>query len=100
MKEIVPNDYEDMTVEQYSNALKEVSSKHPEKYKFIIKGGASLHNALIHLFSTVWRTEVIPDLWINTELVQLWKGKGDKNSMSSQRFCTSKNVCQKCSNIS
>ena len=66
--------------------MKELSSKHPEKCKFIIKGGTALHNAIIHLFSIVWRTEAIPDSWINTELVQLWKGKGDKNSMLSQRF--------------
>ena len=66
------------------DALKELSSKHPEKYKFIIKGGTALHNAIIHVFSIVWRTETIPDSWINTE--QLWKGKGDKNSMLSQRY--------------
>ena len=86
MKEIIVNDIEDLTHEQYSRALKAVTSKHSEKYKFIIKGGASLHNALFHLYSHVWNNEEIPKEWFNSELVQLFKGKGSYSDLDSMRF--------------
>ena len=86
MKEIVPNDLNEMTEDQFNEALKVVASKHPDKYKYILRGGSSLKNAIFQLFSVVWRKESIPDSWYNTELVQLPKNGSDKNSLENFRF--------------
>ena len=53
--------------------------KHPDKYKYILKAGHSLMNALFSLFAMIWKTEVIPDSWMDSELIQLWKGRGLKS---------------------
>ena len=65
--------------------MKELSVKNTEKYKFIIHGGTDLKDALFQLFSTVWETEVRPQQWRHTTIVQLYKGKGDPKLLSNQR---------------
>ena len=95
MKELVPNDLEDLPVELFDKALKRVSSKPGEKYKFIVRGGYSLKNALFVLFSTVWKNESIPDSWHESELVQLWKGKGSKSILDNMRHLHIKKDTQK-----
>ena len=44
----------------FNKVLKKIASKNSDKYKFILKGGQSLSNALFNLFCTVWRTEKNP----------------------------------------
>ena len=60
----------------FMKALKRVSIKHKDKYKFILKAGTSLLNAIFDLFTVVWKREEIPDKWCESLLVQLSKGKG------------------------
>ena len=69
----------------FDASLKELSLKNLDKYKFIIHGGTDLKDALFQLFSTVWETEVRPQQWRHTTIVQLYKGKGDPKLLSNQR---------------
>ena len=64
-----------------------VATKKSDKYKFILKGGTSLLNALFRLYSLVWNREEIPKDWLNSELVQLPKGgKPSNGDMDNMRF--------------
>ena len=51
MEEEIGEDIEELSREQFDDALKHVSKKHSEKYRFILKGGKSLKDALFALFS-------------------------------------------------
>ena len=59
--------------------------KKSRKYEFILKGGNSLLAALYKLFQVVWDREVKPDMWCNTVLIQLYKGKGPKSNLDNLR---------------
>ena len=74
MNEEVDNDMEEMPRELFEKALKKVTSKPGDKYKFIVKGGYTLIDAIYVLFCSVWKSEKIPEKWYNSELVQVWKG--------------------------
>ena len=78
VKEKITDDYEELSFEMFVNALESVSRKPGKKYSFITKAGRSLKEAIIFLFSEVWRTEKIPEGWKKSTLVQLYKGKGHK----------------------
>ena len=85
MEEHFENDLDEISMSQFSNALKKVSNTHSEKYKFILKGGKSLMNAIYTLFSMVWKREQIPKSWSNSELIQLYKGKGSESDLNNIR---------------
>ena len=73
------NEEEDeLSWETFQKALENVSTKHKEKYKFILKAGYNLKDAIFRFLSLVWRTEQIPEGWKKTLLIQLEKGKGSK----------------------
>ena len=95
MIEVTHGDCENLRHDQFKSALDYVSKKHSNKYKFILKGGKSLLSAIYDLFSKVWRTEVIPDVWFNSTLVQLYKGKGSINELDSMRYIHIKADIQK-----
>ena len=75
MREEVEDDLGELTIIEFNNALKKVSSTHREKYKFILNSGASLLKAIFKLFSLVWRKEEIPRSWSDSELIQVYKAK-------------------------
>ena len=57
----------------------------------IMKGGPALRNAMFNLCSVVWRTEIIPENWEKTTLIQLYKGKGPRNNLGNMRYIHVKN---------
>ena len=85
MLEQVENDMDNLTREQFDKALRTVERKHKNKYKFILNGGISLKNALFSLFCSVWKNETIPEVWYNSLLVQIYKGKGSPNNLDNIR---------------
>ena len=50
-----------------------------------MKGGTDLKNALYILVKTVWDTEIIPTLWKQTDIVQIYKGKGNSADLANYR---------------
>ena len=69
--------------------------KHKNKYKFILEGGASLKNVLYNIMQNVWEREKKPKIWRNTNIVQLYKGKGSVNELSNQRNIHTKSDTRK-----
>ena len=63
------DDFEELTVEHFNDALKKILSKYSSNYKFILKGGESLMNAVFALFFILWKEEKVPVKWLNSELV-------------------------------
>ena len=79
-------DYEyELSLAMFNEALKRLSNKNAEKYRFILNGGQSLVDALFHLFQSVWSSEKIPEGWKKTSIVQLYNGKGANNELSNYR---------------
>ena len=62
-----------------------MKTKHQDKYKFIVKAGGGYQECLFSLFSDIWESEEKPQQWRNTVIVQIYKGKGDKNDFDFQR---------------
>ena len=75
MLEKMDEDNEDLNYEQFEEALQIVSKKHSEKYKFILRAGNSLKNALFYLYSLIWKYEEIPDKWRESLLLQKLKNQ-------------------------
>ena len=76
---------DNLTREQFDKVLRTVERKHKNKYKFILNGGISLKNAIFSLFCSVWKNETIPEVWYNSLLVQIYKGKGSPNNLDNIR---------------
>ena len=85
MNEVGDDDDVRLSMEVFENSLKELEKKNKEKYAFILKSGNDYKQALYKLFSLVWNSEEKPDQWRNTLVVQLFKGKGEKNEFGNQR---------------
>ena len=49
--------------EMFNSAFRRLKLNKENKYKFILKGGLSLHNALFNLCKCVWESEEIPSEW-------------------------------------
>ena len=73
------NSYEEMT-------RRKISRKYSSNYKFILKGGESLMNALFALFFIVWKEEKVPVKWLNSELVQIFKGCTQQSVLDNSCF--------------
>ena len=68
MNEYVENDIEELDRELFQKVLRDVGRKSKDKYKFILNGGTSSHNALYFLFRSAWKYEKIPETWYNSLL--------------------------------
>ena len=69
----------------FENRLKLVQKKGKSKYDFILKSGEAYKRIIFELFDKIWTTEMKPQQWRNTMIVQIHKGKGDLCSFDSQR---------------
>ena len=85
MKVINQEDEYDLSLSMFNDAIKRLKTKHPGKYIFIRNGGESLHKALFKLCKAVWTCEKIPDLWKQTNIIQLFKGKGNADELGNYR---------------
>ena len=85
MRENIEDDIEEISIEMFNTALKEVWQKKREKYEFLVKGGSDMKNALFTLFRKVWAEETIPERWTKTTLLQLYKMKGDFQELKNLR---------------
>ena len=89
MKERTENDPE-FTRELFVETLQELKKKGGGKYKFILRAGNSLLNAMFKLYKVVWKEENIPSSWQKTTVIQTYKGRGDRKDMNFQRFLHTK----------
>ena len=85
MKEIVENDCNDLSREQFISTIEALAKKKSSKYEFILKSGPSFKEALFHLCQAVWYTEKIPLSWHKSTLIQIYKGKGDRTILDNIR---------------
>ena len=85
MDEVDEEETPELTFDMFNTALKELWNTKKEKYKFTIKGGDSLKSAIFHLFQIVWREEILPEGWMKTSLLQLYKSRGDFRELGNWR---------------
>ena len=85
MKEEVNDDVSELCISEFQNALKKVSSTHRDKYQFILNSGSSMLKAIFKLFCLVWKKEEIPRMWADSELIQIYKGKGSESDLNNVR---------------
>ena len=83
------------TEDMFKSALQRISEKHSSKYKFILKGGTAYINSLYTLMKSVWESENIPSLWKQTDIIQIYKGKGSPSDLSNHRNIHTKTETRK-----
>ena len=89
------HDTEELLDVQLESTYASLKRKPGNKFEFIFKAGASLKAALFNLCKTAWRTEELPERWSQSKLVQLYKGAGPRQQLSSYRFIHMKDEFQK-----
>ena len=56
--------------------------------ELIINGGPNIHNTLLNVFNEILITEKIPNKWKESEIISIYKGKGDREKMENKRGIT------------
>ena len=82
-----------ITLEETLNAIKAGSlgkSAGPStiKYEFLKYGGDCMANSLHTMFQKIFDSETLPDQWLQSNIINLGKGKGDREKLSSKRGIT------------
>ena len=80
-----PDDDIKFSPEIFENSLQELKKKNKDNYEFVLKSGSDLKLALFKLFNLVWTYEEKPEQWRKTGIIQLYKGKGERNEFGNQR---------------
>ena len=95
MVESIQNDvHNNLSVQMFDETLKALSVR-DGKYEFIMNGGPALKAALFSVCQSVWKTEIFPENWQKTTLIQLYKGKGPRNDLENMRHIHIKNEFSK-----
>ena len=84
MEEEVENDIE-FSQDIFQKSIDMLKKKTGHKYDFILKSGESYRHALFTLFTVIWDKERKPDIWGNTVLLQLFKGRGSLQDVQNYR---------------
>ena len=69
----------------FQKSMKELSIKNAKKYDFILKACNSVKDSIFELFKNVWDKESEPDQWRKTNIIQIYKGRGDLNDLGNLR---------------
>ena len=85
MTEHVEEDIEDIDFDAYESVLVKIKKKSKNKYDFITKAGKAFHYALFNLFRTIWSSEMVPEGWRESILVQLRKSGGKPGDLDFMR---------------
>ena len=96
MAEEVEGDIEELPYEVFHETLQALKKKDGHKYDFILKGGDSLLSALYNLFRIIWRSEKIPESWMESTLTQIPKKANKVGHLDAMRHIHEKNDFFKC----
>ena len=80
-------DYE-VEEESYWELLDRLKAKNKRSYDFIVKSGDKFKKAILKLVKRVINTEEIPENFLETLLVQLYKGKGSQQEFNQYQYQT------------
>ena len=72
--------------ESYWELLDRLKTKNKRSYDFIVKSGDKFKKAILKLVKRVINMEEIPEKFLETLLVQLYKGKGCQQELPNSRF--------------
>ena len=76
----------EVTEEAFEDVMKNLEFKNKRSYDLIVKADNSYKRAMFGLCKRILSTEMIPKRFFNTQLVQLYKGKGSAQELSNSRF--------------
>ena len=76
----------EVTEETFEEVMKNLEYKNKRSYDLIVKADNSYKRAMFGLFKRILSTEIIPKRFYNSQLVQLYKGKGSAQELSNSRF--------------
>ena len=79
-----------LTKIEFENLIQKFKSKNKHAYDFLTKAGEGLQETIFKICELIWNSENIPEQFDLTTIIQLWKGKGRRESLLSQRFIHSK----------
>ena len=95
MSEEIEDDLDELPYTTFQKTLERVKKKNGKKYKFITDSGTSLKMVLFHIFSLIWKSEMIPDSWRESTVTQLKKNKSNQNDLNNFRHIHDRNIYSK-----
>ena len=95
MNENIDDDVDELPLDIFLKTFKTLGRKPGKKYDFIIKAGNSFKYALYNVMNIVWKTENIPEGWLESTVTQLKKGKTQENILDDFRHIHDRNIFSK-----
>ena len=81
MRERLEDDCDELDLKTFNKTFLELAKKPGNKYDFIVKAGSSFRKALFTLMSIIWKTENLPEEWLESTIIQLKKWKRLENDL-------------------
>ena len=88
----VSEEEDELTEYDFEHVLEKLKKKAPEKYNYLLKAGDSMKRVVFKIFKHIYDTEERPDEWLNTRIIQIYKGKGDSADFNNHRNIHTKAV--------
>lgn len=86
----VIDEREEISEEDFDEAIKKFKKKNKKAYNYIVKAGDSFKEGIFKFMERIHLEENLPSSWENTVLVQIYKGKGARELLENNRYIHSK----------
>ena len=83
-----PITHEEIAKASAASSLGKSGGPSTVKYEFMKYGGDPMVNSLHSIFNKVFQSESCPEQWLHSHIINLGKGKGDREKLSSKRGIT------------
>ena len=78
--------FETITEEEFSTVVRKIRSKKKKMFEDFLQSGPVFKHLIYHLTRTIFESEEVPEEFMETVLIALFKGKGDPRRPTSYRF--------------
>ena len=78
--------FETISEEEFATVVRKIKSKKKAMFDDFIQSGPVFKHLIYHLVRTIYESEEVPEEFLETVLISLFKGKGDPRRPTSYRF--------------
>mgnify|MGYP001162975371 FL=1 len=77
---------EELDREDFERVIEKIKLNNKNVYRDFMMAGSKFKNAIFHFYSMCYKQEKMPESFYETELLKLYKGKGVRSELKSNRF--------------
>ena len=85
MLERFDDDADTLSEETFMKSWNSLKNNRKDKYKFLFRAGGLVRRVCLEICQQIWETEIYPEDWNLSTLVQLDKGKSDISDLDGKR---------------